>query len=272
MPLTQLTEREKLALSFAAYTGCDDWAYLYHMSIERPRKTISKTSSAISRWKHSPKVVTYLRDQQAAAAARIVQAKKEAINDFIESLPEKLRQAIKDDENIHPEEAAYPPTMQKIRPAMSREEFESSDRINPRNASVNEMEYARANGIDPSGTAATYVPDVPGAGKKNDGDTKNNGKRGEGIAPNNAKIGVLPNMIDFRNREELLNYYNQKANAVTDEKLRFDIVKLIADQEQMKANISDKGKITRAWLPLRCYECPLYTLQKSKIKELQNDG
>lgn len=272
MPLTQLTEREKLALSFAAYTGCDDWAYLYHMSIERPRKTISKTSSAISRWKHSPKVVTYLRDQQAAAAARIVQAKKEAIFDFIESLPEKLRQAIKEDENIIPEASAYPPTMQKIRPAMSREEFESPDRINPRNASVNEMEYARANGIDPSGTAATYVPDVPGAGKRNDGDTKNNGKRGEGIAPNNAKIGVLPNMIDFRNREELLNYYNQKANSVTDEKLRFDIVKLIADQEQMKANVSDKGKVTRAWLPLKCYECPLYISQKSKIKESEIDG
>lgn len=271
MPLTQLTEREKLALSFAAYTGCDDWAYLYHMSIERPRKTISKTSSAISRWKHSPKVVTYLRDQQAAAAARIVEAKKEAIYDFIESLPEKLRQAIKDDENIIPEEAAYPPTMQKIRPAMTREEFESPDRINPRNASVNEMEYARANGIDPSGTAAVYVPDVPGAGARTTGNDKKT-KRGERISSDTTKTGVLPNMIDFRNREELLNYYNQKANAVTDEKLRFDIVKLIADQEQMKANVSDKGKITRAWLPLRCYECPLYVSQKSKIKEVENNG
>lgn len=271
MPLTQLTEREKLALSFAAYTGCDDWAYLYHMSIERPRKTISKTSSAISRWKHSPKVVTYLRDQQAAAAARIVQAKKEAIYDFIERLPEKLRQAIKDDENIIPEEAAYPPTMQKIRLAMTREEFESPDRINPRNASVNEMEYARANGIDPSGTAAVYVPDVPGAGARTTGDYKK-AKQGQRISSDTPKTGVLPNMIDFRNREELLNYYNQKANAVTDEKLRFDIVKLIADQEQMKANVSDKGKITRAWLPLRCYECPLYVSQKSKIKELENNG
>lgn len=271
MPLPQLTEREKLALSFAAYTGCDDWAYLYHMSIERPRKTISKTSSAISRWKHSPKVVTYLRDQQAAAAARIVQAKREAIYDFIESLPEKLRQAIKDDKNIIPENAAYAPTMQKVRPAMTREEFESPDRMNPRTATVGDMEYARQNGIDPSGTAAVYVPDVPGAGARPD-DNGKKAKRGERIASDAAKIGVLPNQIDFRNREELLNYYNQKANSITDEKLRFDIVKLIADQEQMKANVSDKGKITRAWLPLRCYECPLYTAQKSKLKEVNGNG
>ena len=233
MALTQLTEREKLVLSFAAYTDCNDWHYIYHMSLERPRKEISKKTSAASRWKHSPKVVTYFKDQQAAAAARIVEAKREAIRAFVDSLPENLQRAIKEQRDVDPEEFALPPRLQKIRPGMTRDEFESADRINPRTASKNEMEFARANGIDPSGTAATYVPDVgPAAGK---------------------------------NRE--LNYYNRKANEVTDEKLRFDIAKFVAEQEKMKADAAGKGKITLAWLPLRCYECPLYVAQREKIKE-----
>lgn len=270
MALTQLTEREKLALSFAAYTDCNDWHYIYHMSLERPRKEVSKKTSAASRWKHSPKVVTYFKDQQAAAAARIVEAKREAIRVFVESLPENLQRAIKEQRDIDPEEFALPPRLQKIRPGMARNEFESAERINPRNASKNEMEFARANGIDPSGTAATYVPDVgPAANRKGEREKE---RERESITPDGPRIGVPPHMIDFRNREEFLNYYNRKANEVTDEKLRFDIAKFVAEQEKIKADAAGKGKITLAWLPLRCYECPLYAAQKAKISESNEGG
>ena len=270
MALTQLTEREKLVLSFAAYTDCNDWHYIYHMSLERPRKEISKKTSAASRWKHSPKVVTYFKDQQAAAAARIVEAKREAIRAFVDSLPENLQRAIKEQRDIDPEEFALPPRLQKIRPGMSRDEFESAERINPRTASKNEMEFARANGIDPSGTAATYVPDVGPATdryRENGKGERERERERESITPDGTRIGVPPHLIDFRDREELLNYYNRKANEVTDEKLRFDIAKFVAEQEKMKADAAGKGKITLAWLPLRCYECPLYLAQRDKINE-----
>lgn len=270
MALTQLTEREKLVLSFAAYTDCNDWHYIYHMSLERPRKEISKKTSAASRWKHSPKVVTYFKDQQAAAAARIVEAKREAIRAFVDSLPENLQRAIKEQRDIDPEEFALPPRLQKIRPGMTRDEFESADRINPRTASKNEMDFARANGIDPSGTAATYVPDVGPAGRNRETgkDQRERERERESITPDGTRIGVPPHLIDFRDREELLNYYNRKANEVTDEKLRFDIAKFVAEQEKMKADAAGKGKITLAWLPLRCYECPLYVAQRDKINEI----
>lgn len=277
MALTQLTEREKLVLSFAAYTDCNDWHYIYHMSLERPRKEISKKTSAASRWKHSPKVITYFKDQQAAAAARIVEAKREAIRAFVDSLPENLQRAIKEQRDIDPEEFALPPRLQKIRPGMTRDEFESAERINPRTASKNEMEFARANGIDPSGTAATYAPDVgPAAGRnhnhENGKDERERERARESITPDGTRIGVPPHLIDFRDREELLNYYNRKANEVTDEKLRFDIAKFVAEQEKMKADAAGKGKITLAWLPLRCYECPLYVAQREKINEMNNGG
>ena len=273
MALTQLTEREKLVLSFAAYTDCNDWHYIYHMSLERPRKEISKKTSAASRWKHSPKVVTYFKDQQAAAAARIVEAKREAIRAFVDSLPENLQRAIKEQRDIDPEEFALPPRLQKIRPGMTRDEFESAERINPRTASKNEMEFARANGIDPSGTAATYVPDVGPAdrNRENGKDQRERERERESITPDGTRIGVPPHMIDFRNREELLNYYNRKANEVTDEKLRFDIAKFVAEQEKMKADAAGKGKITLAWLPLRCYECPLYVAQRDRV-DAANEG
>lgn len=244
------------------------------MSLERPRKEISKKTSAASRWKHSPKVVTYFKDQQAAAAARIVEAKREAIRAFVDSLPENLQRAIKEQRDIDPEEFALPPRLQKIRPGMTRDEFESADRINPRTASKNEMEFARANGIDPSGTAATYVPDVGPAVdrfRENGKGERERERERESITPDGTRMGVPPHLIDFRDREELLNYYNRKANEVTDEKLRFDIAKFVAEQEKMKADAAGKGKITLAWLPLRCYECPLYVAQRDKINEA-NEG
>ena len=153
---------------------------------------------------------------------------------------------------------------------MTRDEFESADRINPRTASKNEMEFARANGIDPSGTAATYVPDVGPAGRNRETgkDQRERERERENITPDGTRIGVPPHLIDFRDREELLNYYNRKANEVTDEKLRFDIAKFVAEQEKMKADAAGKGKITLAWMPLRCYECPLYVAQRDKINEI----
>lgn len=237
----QLSDREKLALSFAAYTGCDDWRYIYHMSLERPRKTPPKDSSGVSRWKHSPRVVTYFKDQQAAAAARIVEEKKRAINDFIEGLPDYLRKAIRENRDISPEEFALPPRLQDIGQKMTKAEKESPTRANP------------------NGRYSQILND----GQDNDGQNE-----GEGIAPTRQGNELLPGQTDFLDRDELLKYLRRAANDTKDDKLRVDMLKQIADLQRFKAEETGKAlDVTRAYLPLRCYECPLYLSQKAATTE-----
>lgn len=229
----QLSEREKLALSFAAYTGCDDWAYIYHMSLERPRKEIARRSSAISRWKHSPRVIAYFKDQQAAAAARIVEAKKQAIRNFVDSLPEYISRAISENRDIDPEEFALPPRLQQIRPAMSRDDYEAAGRRRGQT------------------TGETSAVGICKEGNTHEGDA----------------LAVLPNKVDFRDRDELLRFYNDKANETKDDKIKLECLARISDLERFKAETSQKNDIVRAYLPQRCYVCPLYVSQKSKIEE-----
>ena len=232
MANSQLSDREKLALSFAAYTGCDDWAYIYHMSLERPRKEISRRSSAVSRWKHSPRVIAYFKDQQAAAAARIVDAKKEAIRNFVDSLPEYISRAISENRDIDPEEFALPPRLQQIRPAMSRDDYEAAGRRRGQ-------------------TRETSAVGICEEGNTHKGDA----------------LAVLPNKVDFRDRDELLRFYNDKANETRDDKTKLECLARISDLERFKAETSQKNDIVRAYLPQRCYVCPLYVSQKSKIEE-----
>ena len=220
-----LTERERLVLSFAAFTDCQDWKYLYFMSLDRPRKTPPQNSSGVSRWKHLPRIVNYFKDQQAAAAARIVEHKKKAINDFINSLPEYLRRAIRENRDITPEEFALPPRLQELRNGMTRAEFESPGRIS---------DYAKN-----------------GKNFNTDEERERNTRQGDCSDPSGLKI-------DFRNRDEALNYYNELANKTSDERIRMDCIARISDLERFKAEVSQKNDITRAYMPLRCYECPLY--------------
>ena len=229
-----LTEREKLVLSFAAFTDCQDWKYLYFMSLDRPRKTPPQNSSGVSRWKHLPRIVNYFKDQQAAAAARIVEHKKKAINDFIDSLPEYLRRAIRESRDITPEEFALPPRLQELRNGMTRTEFENPGRIS---------DYAKRGkdfNIDEEGECNTRQGDCSG--------------------PSGLKI-------DFRNRDEALNYYNELANTTSDERIRMDCIARISDLERFKAEVSQKNDITRAYMPLRCYECPLYLAARQNLED-----
>lgn len=229
MATAQLTDREKLALSFAAFTGCDDWRYIYHMSLQRPHKTPAKDASGVSRWKHSPRVSEYFKDQQAAAAARIVEHKKKAINDFIENLPEYIRKAIRENRDITPEEFALPPRLQNLRNGMTRDEYEDPGRIS---------DYAK------KGKRDNGEPDELEQGERN-------ARKSRTADPAGLKV-------DYRNRDEALNYYNELANTTSDERLRLECIARISDLERFRAEISQKNDITRAYMPLRCYECPLY--------------
>lgn len=234
-----LTEREKLVLSFAAFTGCQDWKYLYFMALERPRKLPPNNSSGVSRWKHLPRVVNYFKDQQAAAAARIVEHKKKAINDFIDSLPEYIRRAIRENRDISPEEFALPPRLQDLRTGMTREEYEDPGRIS---------DYAK------KGKRGNYDYDD----NEHEQDERNT-RKGCTADPSGLKV-------DFRNRDEALNYYNELANTTSDERIRMECVARISDLERFKAEVSQKNDITRAYMPLRCYECPLYMSARQKLE------
>lgn len=237
MAKTQLTDREKLALSFAAFTGCDDWRYIYHMSLQRPHKTPARDASGVSRWKHSPRVSEYFKDQQAAAAARIVEHKKKAINDFIESLPEYIRRAIRENRDITPEEFALPPRLQDIGQAMTREEFESPARVSLSAKRRTDKEQAQSGG----------------------GGADCNAHEGGESDPAKLKI-------DFRNRDEALNYYNELANTTSDERIRMECIARISELERFKAEVSQKNDITRAYMPLRCYDCTLYSAARQKLE------
>lgn len=237
MASAQLTDREKLALSFAAFTGCDDWRFIYHMSLQRPHKTPAKDASGVSRWKHSPRVSEYFKDQQAAAAARIVEHKKKAINDFIESLPEYIRRAIRENRDITPEEFALPPRLQDVCQAMTREEFESPARVS-----------------------------LSAAKRKQDKEQAKNSGCADGNAHESGVSDPSKLKIDFRNRDEALNYYNELANTTSDERIRMECVARISDLERFKAEVSQKNDITRAYMPLRCYECPLYLAARQKLE------
>lgn len=237
-----LTEREKLVLSFAAFTDCQDWKYLYFMSLDRPRKTPPQNSSGVSRWKHLPRIVNYFKDQQAAAAARIVEQKKKAINDFIDSLPEYIRRAIRENRDITPEEFALPPRLQELRTGMSRKDYEDPGRIS---------DYAKK-------------------GKSSAGDGRDNFSDNEQDERNTRQGGFAGSAglkVDFRNRNEALNYYNELANSTGDERIRMECVARISDLERFKAEVSQKNDITRAYMPLRCYECPLYLAARQNLED-----
>lgn len=243
MAKAQLTDREKLALSFAAFTGCDDWRYIYHMSLQRPHKTPARDASGVSRWKHSPRVSEYFKDQQAAAAARIVEHKKKAINDFIESLPEYIRRAIRENRDLAPEEFALPPRLQDIGEAMTREEFESPARVS---------------------LSAKRRTDK-GQAQNGESESESESESGERNTRKGCASGPSGLKVDFRNRDAALNYYNELANTTSDERIRMECIARISELERFKAEVSQKNDITRAYMPMRCYECPLYLTAQQKL-------
>jgi hypothetical protein len=84
---------------------------------------------------------------------------------------------------------------------------------------------------------------------------------GKGAKPDKNKL-----LVDFSNRDELINYLNQKANETDDEKTKADYIKTLADLLQFKKdqNQGDKTEIQRFYTPLQCANCKLYQEKHSK--------
>lgn len=73
--------------------------------------------------------------------------------------------------------------------------------------------------------------------------------------------------IDFRDREQFLNFLNAEANRLSDQKARLDVLKMLSDLQRMKeAENGKNGEIQRFYTPLQCSECELYRRELAKIE------
>lgn len=74
---------------------------------------------------------------------------------------------------------------------------------------------------------------------------------------------------DFLNRDEFLQFLNVRANQITDDKLRNDILKMLSDNLRYKeSDKEENNEIQRFYTPMICKECPIYRKCSScKVEE-----
>ena len=73
--------------------------------------------------------------------------------------------------------------------------------------------------------------------------------------------------VDFRDREQFLNFLNAEANRIKDGKTRLDVLKMLSDLQRMKeAENGKNGEIQRFYTPLQCRDCELYCKAKAEIE------
>lgn len=84
----------------------------------------------------------------------------------------------------------------------------------------------------------------------------------EGVKTNKKRV------INYLDRESLLQELNRTANNINDIKQKTDILKIIADLSRMKDNDKDTAQqIRRFYLPLSCLGCQLYLNAKEKSQQ-----
>ena len=91
---------------------------------------------------------------------------------------------------------------------------------------------------------------------------------GESDSSKADSIDLLqPLEVDFRDREQFLNFLNAEANRIKDGKTRLDMLKMLSDLQRMKeAENGKNGEIQRFYSPLQCRDCELYRKAKGEIK------
>jgi hypothetical protein len=77
---------------------------------------------------------------------------------------------------------------------------------------------------------------------------------------------------DFLNRDEFLKFLNTRANEITDDKLRNDILKMLSDNMRYKESEKEgETEIQRFYTPITCENCPIYNKCKScKVDQCPN--
>lgn len=65
---------------------------------------------------------------------------------------------------------------------------------------------------------------------------------------------------NFLDRDEFLQFLNDRANKITDDKLRNDILKMLSDNLRYKDSDNDQNnEIHRFYTPVTCEICPIYS-------------
>ena len=65
--------------------------------------------------------------------------------------------------------------------------------------------------------------------------------------------------VNFLDRDDFLKFLNKRANEITDDKLRNDILKMLSDNLRYKDGENDEvNEIQRFYTPIICKDCPLY--------------
>lgn len=65
--------------------------------------------------------------------------------------------------------------------------------------------------------------------------------------------------VNFLNRDEFLKFLNERANQITDDKQRNDILKMLSDNMRYKeAENQEQTEIQRFYTPLDCTKCEIY--------------
>lgn len=87
---------------------------------------------------------------------------------------------------------------------------------------------------------------------------------------NDGNLQILQGLeVDFRDREQFLNFLNAEANRIKDGKTRLDVLKMLSDLQRMKeAENGKNGEIQCFYMPLQCHDCVLYRKEKA---EFEND-
>lgn len=85
---------------------------------------------------------------------------------------------------------------------------------------------------------------------------------------NKGNLQILPRLeVDFRDREQFLNFLNAEANRIKDGKTRLDVLKMLSDLQRMKeAENGKNGEIQRFYMPLQCQNCVLYRNESAEIE------
>lgn len=81
--------------------------------------------------------------------------------------------------------------------------------------------------------------------------------------------GEASSGVNFRDREEFLNYLNDEANRISDDKMRLDVLKMLSDLQRLKEADSGKGdEIQRFYVPQKCEACKLYLAERDNLVDL----
>lgn len=86
---------------------------------------------------------------------------------------------------------------------------------------------------------------------------------------NTTRNGDLIEKTNFLDRDEFLQFLNSRANAITDDKLRNDILKMLSDNLRYKDTERDENnEIQRFYTPITCENCVIYNKCKDcKLSE-----